>query len=168
MWYLLVHLYSRGESVTHWHHIAIDLPTNPTKKMTSHTMQLHSIAWSWYATMLAWPSPCVKFYPPHFSVLNPQEKHGGFSCSAQPAWQIITVIIVEATQQSSPSLLEKKHLQLQNWCVDPAANLTGNEFFDMWFVQVTSWASHDECYRQLSSLIIRVSVLWRIVIVILH
>ena len=57
--------------------------------------------------MLAWPSPCVKSYPPHFSVLNPQEKHGGFSCSAQPAWQIITVI-VEATQQSSLLSLRKE------------------------------------------------------------
>jgi len=57
--------------------------------------------------MLAWPGPCVKSYPPHFSVLNPQEKHGGFSCSAQPAWQIITVI-VEATQQSSLLSLRKE------------------------------------------------------------
>jgi hypothetical protein len=70
-------------------------------------MQLHTIAWSWYAAMLAWPGPCVKSCPPHFSVLNPQEKHGGLSCSAQPAWQIVTVI-VEATQQSSLFSLRKE------------------------------------------------------------
>jgi len=57
--------------------------------------------------MLAWPSPCAESYLPHFVVWNPQEKHGGFSCSAQPAWQIITVI-VEATQQSSLLSLRKE------------------------------------------------------------